>query len=335
MSSPTVRWGVLGAAHIARKAVIPAMQRAHNSTVQALASYSHERAQVFAQAFAIPTIYTDYADLLADPQIDAVYIPLPNHLHREWALRALHAGKHVLCEKPLAMNADEARDIVTVAHATGMLLMEAFMYRFHPRNRRIKELVDQGTLGDLRLIHAAFCFALDRPPDNYRLQAEMGGGALLDVGCYGVNVARWMCGAEPEAVQASAVYGPGGIDLTTVGMLRFPGDRIAVVESSFVTALQQTYTLAGTAAAIEVLHNAFVPGEDAARFRRRAATEAEGTVETIPGTDQYRHMVEHFAGAVLGRHALAFAPEDSIATMSVLDALARAARTGTTQHLTR
>jgi len=322
-----LRWGVLGSAQIARVCVLPALTRSRNGKVLALASRSLERAQALAQEHAIPMAYGRYDELLQDPAVEAVYIPLPNHLHREWTLRAIRAGKHVLCEKPLALNAKEAQEMLEAARNAGVLLMEAFMYRFHPRSRRIKALVDQGAIGDPRLIRVAFCF---RHPDPtaIRFQPEMGGGALLDVGCYGVSVARWILGTEPEVVQAGAEYSPSGVDVTTVGLLRFPEGRLAVVEASFVTALQQTYTIVGTDGAIELPHDAFVPWEKDATFHLRGTDDEQGKLETIPGADEYQLMVEHFSDAALGRVRLEFSPEESLGNMRALDALARAARAG-------
>jgi predicted dehydrogenase len=262
---------------------------------------------------------------MADPAIEAVYIALPNHLHREWTLRALEAGKHVLCEKPLALNAGEAQEMVRAARSRGLCLMEAFMYRFHPRSRRIKALIKEGAIGEPRLIRASFCFRHPDPAD-IRFRREMGGGALLDVGCYGVSLSRWILGAEPVSVQAVSEIGPSGVDLTTVGILRFPEGRIGVVEACFTSALQQTFSIMGTEGAIELPHDAFIPWEKDALFRLRGVDEEEGKVEVIPGVDEYQLMVEHFADAVLGNASLDFPPEESIQNMLVLDALAQAAR---------
>jgi predicted dehydrogenase len=335
-SDPAARrltWGILGTAQIARVCVIPAILHSRNGTAHALASRSLPRAQALAQEHAIPTTYGEYQQLIDDPRVDAVYIPLPNHLHREWTLRALRAGKHVLCEKPLALNAAEAQEMATVATETGQILMEAFMYRFHPRSRRVKELVDSGAIGDPRLVRAAFCFDHQDPTD-IRFKPEMGGGALMDVGCYGVSLARWMLGLEPESVQASAEYSPSGVDVQMIGLLRFPGGRLASVEASFTTALQQTYTIVGTQGAIELPHDAYIPWGKDATFRLRATRDEEGQVETVPGADEYQLMVEHFADAALGRAPLEFPPEESVANMRVLDALAQAAREGEARSVT-
>jgi xylose dehydrogenase (NAD/NADP) len=322
-----INWGVLGSATIARVCVIPAIQKAANGRLVALASRSPDTAGHLAAEFMIPRAYNSYDELLADPEIDAVYIPLPNHLHLPWTLKALQAGKHVLCEKPLALNAVEARQMAEAATQAGRLLMEAIMYRFHPRSQAIKALVSSGTLGEPRLLHAAFTFTLaDDGPHNSRLWPEMGGGALLDVGCYGVSVARWLFDKEPTQVQAQSFYGPTDVDLTTVGMLQFEGGGFATIEASFRSALQQTFSLVGSQGAVELPHNAFIPWEEAAGYYRRGIEDDMPTVVAVPGADEYQLMVEHFAGALVGEHPPAVTLEDSIRNMAVLDALAHAAR---------
>jgi predicted dehydrogenase len=332
-----IKWGVLGNANIARLCVIPAIQKSTNSTVHALATRSPDAAGQLAAENKIPHVYDSYDKLLSDPEIQIVYIPLPNHLHHPWTLKTLKAGKHVLCEKPLACNADQARQMVDTARQSGLMLMEAFMYRFHPRSQRIKEMVDGGTIGIPRLLRSAFCYHMDERSlsagEGARLKPEMGGGALLDVGCYGVSVARWLFGTEPSQVQGQAIYHPGGVDIHFVGSLRFADKGLATLEASFISALQQTFAVVGSTAAIELPHNAFIPWEEDAAFVVRATDQAQGTEHVIPGADEYRLMVEHFAEAVLGRAPLACAPDDSILNMKVIDALAQAAQSGGTIDL--
>lgn len=332
-----VKWGVLGNATIARRCVMPAINKSANGTLHALATSTPEQAGKVASENHIAHIYDSYDVLLMDPEIDAVYIPLPNHLHRPWALKALNAGKHVLCEKPLACNAKEAREMVSAAKDSGLLLMEAFMYRFHPRSRRIKQMVAEGRIGTPCLVRSAFCFRMREKDwidmNNIRLKPEMGGGALLDVGCYSVSVARWLLGAEPTQVQAQAVYHSGGADVHVVGSLRFPDSGLATFEASFVSVLQQTFTVVGREGAIELPHNAFIPWEKDAVFMLRRDDEETGQKYVIPGADEYQLMVEHFADAVLSKSELAYAAEESVRNMLVLDALAQAARTGKTVKL--
>jgi predicted dehydrogenase len=329
-----LKWGVLGNANIARVCVIPAIQKCANSMVHALATQSPDAAGQVAADNKIPHIYDSYDKMLADPEIQVVYIPLPNHLHHPWTLKALKAGKHVMCEKPLACDAQQAQEMVDTARESGLLLMEAFMYRFHPRSKRIKEMVADGSIGTPCLVRSAFCFHMDdkllSAGEGARLQPGMGGGALLDVGCYSVSVARWLFGQEPTQVQGQAVYHPGGVDEHFVGALRFRDKGLATLEASFISALQQTFTVVGSAAAIELPHNAFIPWEKDAEFVVRGKDEERGAEHVISGADEYQLMVEHFAEAVLGKTPLAYAPEDSVLNMRVLDALAEAAQTDRT-----
>ncbi len=340
-----IGWGVLGNSTIARVCVIPAMSASDNGRLRALGTRSGggiRPATDAAQAQTPPVghgferVYGRYEEVLEDPEVDAVYISLPNHLHHPWTLRALAAGKHVLCEKPLACSADQAREMAAAAMASGRLLMEALMYRFHPRSREIKALVDAGSLGVPRGVRAAFTFPMAeevlKAGNGPRLSPEMGGGALLDVGSYTVSVARWLLGAEPVSVQAQAVY-RHGVDVHIAGSLRFPTGALAGIEAGFVSALQQTYSVTGTMGAVELPHDAFVPWEREALYTRRDRDAEAGEVHRVPGADEYRLMVEHFARAVRGEGELDVLPEDSIRNMSVLDALALAAREERTVHL--
>ena len=327
----------MGNATIARVCVIPAIQKSSNGSVHALATRSPARAQAVATDNQIDEIYNSYDDLLDDPAIDVIYIALPNHLHHPWTIKALRAGKHVLCEKPLACSAKEAIEMASAAENCGRYLMEAFMYRFHPRSRRIKQLVAEGRIGAPCLVRSAFCFKMDEKDrasnKNARLKPEMGGGALLDVGCYSVSVARWFLGAEPTQVQAQAVYHPGGVDMHIVGTLGFADFALATFEASFISALQQTYSIAGADGVIELPHNAFVPWENDAAFMLRGQDEEEGQQHVIAGADEYQLMVEHFADVILGNTDIMYPLVDSIENMRVLDALAQAARTGETVKL--
>ncbi len=324
-----VRWGVLGTAQIAKICVIPAILKSENGVLQAIASRTLVKAQALVEKHRQGVAYEGYAALLEDPEIDAVYIPLPNQLHKEWTIKALGAGKHVLVEKPFAMNAREAEAMAEAAQRYGRLLMEAFMYRFHPRSQRIKQLVDEGALGRISLIRSAFTFPVKRDGSNERLfLPEMGGGSLWDVGCYGVSVARWLLGEEPTTVSAQADYSESGVDINFVGTLRFVSGALAVVESSFTTALQQTFSVTGESGAIELPHDAFIPWEKDATFTLRGANDEHGQIVTVPGADEYQLMIEHFANAVQGHVQLAISPGGSVNQMRILDALARAARSG-------
>jgi predicted dehydrogenase len=329
-----IHWGVLGNANIARVCVIPAIQKSHNGRVHALATRSPDGAKAVLTKNRIPHVYAGYDALLDDPAIDAVYIPLPNHLHHPWTLKALQAGKHVLCEKPMACNAREAEEMAEAAEKSGRLLMEALMYRFHPRSRRIRQMVADGMIGQTRLIRSAFCYAMAEDQlssaSNARMRSDMGGGALLDVGCYCVSLARWIMGSEPTHVQAQAVHHSSDVDVHMLASLRFPDNGLAGLEASFISALQQTYTIVGSEGALELPHDAFIPWGKDTVFTLRLKDQETGRQFITAGADEYRLMVEHFADAIAGQCHPSYSPHESVANMKTLDALAAAARNGTT-----
>ncbi len=287
---------MLGAAWIAGLAVIPAIEASRNGRLVSIASRDLARARELAERHSIAKVAASYDAVLEDPEVDAVYIPLVNSLHREWTLRALSAGKHVLCEKPLAMNASEAEDMAGAAQRSGRHLMEAFMYRFHPRTRRFVESVR-----DPLYVQARFGFTLDKPA-NYRMQSALGGGALLDVGCYTVSAARWILG-EPSTVHAYATF-RGDVDITTSALLEFAGGQTAAVWSSFESAEGQELTVVSS----EAVHRLEMP------FSSR---------EDI---DQFQLMVESFGDSVIDDRPVAISLSESIANMRVLDRIREAAQ---------
>jgi predicted dehydrogenase len=227
--------------------------------------------------------------------------------------------------------------MVEAAHRVKLLLMESWSYRFHPRSRLIKKMIGDGVIGSPSLLRIAFCFHLDQlglsGDTAFRLNPDKGGGALLDVGCYGVSLARWLLGLDPTVVQAQSVYHPSGVDLHTVGSLRFPGDMLATIEASFITALQQTFTIVGSDGVIELPHDAFIPWKKDACFTVRGRRDETGIQHHCAGADAYQLMVEHFSDAVMGRLPLAYPSTESVSNMQTLDALARAAKTGSTVRL--
>jgi predicted dehydrogenase len=280
---------VLGASDIARKAVLPAIVASKNSRLVAIASRDQQRARRMAETFPGTQAADSYDALLANRGIEAVYIPLTNRDHKPWTLRALAAGKHVLCEKPLAMNAAEAMEMAAAAERSGKHVMEAFMYRFNPRTKRFVE-----ALVDPLYVHAAFGFFL-RGEANFRFQAELGGGALLDVGCYVVSVSRWILG-EPTQVFARSRR-DHGVDMTTSALLQFAGGQTAAVWGSFEAAEEQNLTVVARDG-VQRLEQPFTLREEA---------------------DPYRLMVESFADSILHDQPVAIPITESIANMKVLD----------------
>lgn len=318
----TLRWGVLGAANIARKQVIPAIQASNNGRVVGIASRDKARAEQLAQEASIGHVFDDYAALLASDEIDAVYIPLPNSEHRAWTIAAAEAGKHILCEKPLALTASEAEEMVAAAERAGVTLAEAFMYRHHPVVHTVLEMLHQGVIGELRLVRSTFTFNVSNRAD-IRLSAPLGGGALMDVGCYGVNVARLMAGAEPVAGCGIADYGASGVDESFVGALRFAVDGraavVAEIDVSIRAAGGTSYELIGTQGKL-VVRQGFKPD---ANEEGEIQLHQHGDVSRIftDAVDQYRLMVEEFGKSVLLGRPLAFPARDAVANMRVLDML--------------
>jgi predicted dehydrogenase len=317
-----LRWGVLGVANIAERAVIPAIQAASNGRLTAIASRTVARARDAAARLGIRA-HGSYGALLEDPEVNAVYIPLPNSLHREWTVRCADAGKHVLCEKPLATTVADAEAMIAACRRRGVVLVEAFMYRFHPRTVRVARLVADGAVGDVRLVRASFTFAL-RSRDNIRLRADLGGGSLYDVGCYAVNVSRLMLG-EPLAACAFAHTGPSDVDEVLGGILRFDGGRIAVIDCGLTVSRRQEYEIAGTNGRL-VVPLGFLPG--AADTDITVVKGADTSVITVPGVDQYRLMVEQFGDVILEGKPPLLPPEDAVANLRVIEALLRSLQTG-------
>ncbi|GIH07816.1 oxidoreductase [Rhizocola hellebori] len=292
MNGANVRWGVLSTAAIAIEHVIPAIGKAAGCEVVAIASRTTERAEAVAAGLGIPRAYGSYAELLSDPQVDCVYIGLPNSMHVEWAVRAAEAGKAVLCDKPMALNAGETGRIVDAARAQGVLLTEGFMYRYHQQFRWLRGLLDDGVVGQVRTIRGAIGFVIG-PPPNIRLDPELGGGALLDVGCYPLDAMCLLFGAAPTAARAVAFH-DGGVDHTCAAVLTFPGERLGVMDGTFrLPWLQAPLEVAGDDAVVR-LEDAFNPGQKPCRA---TVLRAGKPVETIdfPGMDMFQAMVESFS----------------------------------------
>ena len=322
-----IRWGILSTANIAVKRFIPGAQASRNGVVAAIASRDGARASEVAARLGIARSYGSYEELLADPEIDAIYIALPNSLHAEWIVKAAAAGKPVLCEKPLASTSAEAAAAIERCASLGVPLMEAFMYRFHPQHARVRALIDAGAIGELRAVRTAFTFLLEPfPATNVRLNPDLVGGALMDVGCYCVNAARMLFGEEPAWAAAQWDFRPEfGVEVALAGVLGFSDHRMATFDCGFRATGQGYYLVAGTKGQIEAL-NAFVPQpEDVSILVTDAAGRRE---ERIPGVDQYRLEAEEFADALLERRPPRIPPSDTLGTLRAIEALHRSARAG-------
>ncbi len=321
-----VRWGVLGAARIARLKVIPALRQSAVCEVVALASRSLETARQAATAAGIPRAYGSYEELLADPEVDVVYNPLPNHLHVPWSIRAVQAGKHVLCEKPVALSAAEARALLAARDRAGVLVQEAFMVRAHPQWIAVRDLVRGGRLGELRAIQAFFSYS-NRDPANVRNRPGMGGGGLLDIGCYPVNLSRFLFEEEPRRVLALMERDPDfGVDRLTSGLLDFGRGQCAFTCATQLAPYQRVHVL-GTTGRIEVEVPFNAPSDQPCRI----LLDVDGGPATLAfeACDQYTLQADLFSAAVREGRPAPVPLEDAVANMEVLDALLRSAATGT------
>jgi len=318
---PALRLGLLSTAGINR--MILAAARASDAVdVVAVASRDPHRAAAYAREHGLERPAASYDELLADPEVDAVYVSLPNSLHVEWSVRALEAGKHVLCEKPLARTAVAAERAFDAAAASGRVLAEAFMYRHHPQTQAVASLVKEGAVGELRALHASFSFPL-ADPENVRLRPELEGGSLMDVGCYCVHGLRLHAG-EPERVTAQHVQGPSGVDLAFVATLRFRGDVLGTFRSSMALPRRQGLELVGSEAILVVEAPWRVDfGGDVLLLRKR-------TVERVPVpvADAYLLELEDFAAAAAGERAPLLGRADAVAQARALEALYAAAERG-------
>ncbi len=324
MENP-IRWGILSTANIALKRFIPGVFDSRNGIVAAIASRDLGRARESAGRLGIAKAYGSYEALLADPDIDAVYNPLPNSLHAEWTLKAAAAGKAVLCEKPLALSSSEARAMIDGCRGHGVALMEAFMYRFHPQHARVRTLLAEGAIGELRAVRAAFTFLLEPfPRHNVRLQQNLGGGALMDVGCYAVNAMRMLFGEEPRWASAQWDFRDEfDVEVSAAGVLGFSDRRMGTFDCGFRAAGPGSYTVVGTKGQIDVL-NAFVPGD--ADVSLLVTTGRERREECIVGVDQYRLEAEEFAAALLERRTPPIPVQDALGTLKTIEALRASAR---------
>jgi predicted dehydrogenase len=302
-------WGVLGAARINQQ-VLEGAALAEGTSVVAIAARDRDRAGAQARQFGIGTVHGSYDELLADPEVEAVYIPLPNQLHVDWSVRAVEAGKHVLCEKPLARTAAEARRAFAAAHAADRVLMEAFMWRHTPQTKRLRELLGEGVVGPLRVIRATFGFLLERDGD-IRLSRELEGGALMDVGCYCVSAARLAAG-EPVDVRAEQIIGGDGVDVRLAATMRFPDDVLAVIDCALDAPLGHRLSIAGERGEL-VLDDPF--------HARNPGIRHDGQLIEVPYVNPYAAQFENASAAVRGEAEPLLGEDDAVGQAAVIEAL--------------
>jgi len=325
-----LRWGVLSTAAIGLKKVIPAMQQGQLTTVTAIASRDYAKAKEAAAALGIATAYGSYEDLLADPNIDAIYNPLPNHMHVPWTIKAAEAGKHVLCEKPISLTVAEAETLLEVRARTGVKIGEAFMVVTHPQWLRLRELLREGRIGPLRSVAGFFSYYNDNP-GNIRNQVDAGGGALMDIGCYMVLGARWGFGQEPTRVVASIDRDPKmKTDRLSSAVMEFEGGQ-AIFTCSTQLAPYQRLQFLGTKGRIEIEVPVNAPNDRPAWILIDTGSDLFGggiTTETFPVCDQYTIQGDAFSRAVLEGGEVPVPIEDAIKNMAVLEALFRSGNSG-------
>lgn len=326
-----VKWGVLSTARIGWEKVIPAMQKGERTSVEALASRDEARGREVAGRLGIPRVHGSYEALLADPDIEAIYNPLPNHLHVPLSIAALEAGKHVLCEKPIGLTTAEAQMLAEASRRTGKLVAEAFMVRHHPQWLRAREIAQGGRLGAVRAIQTVFSYFND-DPGNIRNKADIGGGGLYDIGCYAITTARYIFAAEPTRVIALFDRDPAmGTDRLTSGLAEFPGGRQLAFTCATQLTLHQRVQILGTKGRLEVLVPFNAPAGGAAKLLIDDGRDLAGggqTIEDIAPCDQYTLQGDAFSRAVLGEARLVYGPEDAIANMRIIDAFFRSGETG-------
>lgn len=329
--SSKISWGVLSTAKIGVEKVLPAMQKGDRSRIDAIASRDMALAKDWASKLGIPKAYGSYEDLLADPAIQAIYNPLPNHLHVPWTIAAMEAGKHVLCEKPIALDATQASLLVEARERTGKIVAEAFMVRHNPQWIKAHEIAHSGRIGDVRAIQTFFSYFLI-DPSNVRNQADIGGGSLFDIGCYAINTARYIFASEPERVVSTIERDPVmKTDRLTSALIEFPNSRHLTFTVSTQLSPHQRVTIVGTKGRIEVL----IPFNAPNNLPNRIVVDdgrdlLGGGAETIdmPVDDQYRLQGDAFSRAVAGEEDLRDPIEDAVQNMRVIDACFRSASTG-------
>lgn len=316
LTNQKVRWGIMSTANIGQRSTIPGIRESERNEVLAVASRSLEKAEEFAKNLGIPKAYGSYEELLNDLEIDAVYIPLPNHLHKEWTIKAAEAGKHVLCEKPIALDAEEAQEMVEACEKAGVILAEAYMYRHQSRYEDIKQRIADGEIGDIRGIHGVFTFNGAGDKGNIRFKREWGGGSIYDVGCYPISAARLILDEEPVAVTSHAFFSPehGNVDMMASGLMEFPNGVALTFDCAMWAAGRNELEILGTEGRI-ILDAAFL-GDQSYKIIKHGREEIIEEENINP----YKLQADHFAESVLDGKPPKFSYEDIVNNMRAVHA---------------
>ncbi|MDF2790340.1 MAG: gfo/Idh/MocA family oxidoreductase [Neobacillus sp.] len=321
-----IRWGIIGCAGIAKHSVIPGIQKSETGEVAAIASRGLDKAKQTAEELTIPTAYGSYEELLADPTIEAVYIPLPNHMHKEWVIRAAEAGKHVLCEKPLALTAQEAQEMAAACEKAGVVFAEAFMYRYHPRYSVIHDIIRSGEIGEIRGIHGTFTFNNAKDKNNIRYKQDWGGGSLYDVGVYPISAARMLLNEEPQAATVHALLSEEHdyVDMMASGILEFNKGVALTFDCGMWATFRNTLEVLGTDGRIEV-PSAYVVNQDE-RDNFFVHTKDGCREVEVPRLNQYALQADAIGRSIRNGEPLPFPASDAVLNMKVLDACLTSAR---------
>lgn len=320
-----VNWGIISTAQIAQTELIPAFQRSDQAQVHAVASLSGKAKEVAAQ-FGIPNAYNSYEELFEDPLVEAVYIPLPNHLHKEWVIKAARHGKHILCEKPAALNARDMAEMKKACEDNNVVFMEAFMYFFHPQHDRVREIINSGEIGDIKLVKSSFSFLLMDKEVNIRMNHLTGGGVLYDLGCYGIHSLRNILGNEPTSVHVHAkVDDQYSVETDTITILEFPHGVTGLIDSSFSTTFRDEYEVVGTKGRITVPH-AYRPDMNGGKGLVLVETNEAMREETMV-EDQYKAQVDHVSQAIREGITVKNCPKNSLQNAKVIEACVQSIQT--------
>ncbi len=314
-----IRWGILGYARIAKNEAIPAIQESESSMLYAVASRSDEKLDEAMKLFTPCLLYKSYEELIEDEDIDAIYIPLPNSMHKEWAIKAMEKGKHVLCEKPLAMNEEEVRELMDVSKKTGMILMEAVMYRYTHRTRMVNEIIDSGVLGDIRHVDSSFRFFLDRE-NTIKMKPELGGGALYDVGCYPVNFITMVMKDEPLEIKAFAKFDKG-VDVQVSGIFKYEDGRTASLHSGFNTFGKNYSEIIGSKGRLEV-PDTFLDSDGVLTLYTNDGDEER----EVPWCHRYTLEFNDFSEAIQENRQPMYSLEESLLNSRILERLHKVIR---------
>jgi D-xylose 1-dehydrogenase (NADP+, D-xylono-1,5-lactone-forming) len=321
-----VRWGVLSTAKIAQREVIPAIQRAENAEVAGIASSSGKAAEVAAK-FKIPKSYLEYEEMLQDPEIDAIYIPLPNHLHKKWTIEAAKHGKHILCEKPASLSGEETREMVDFCREKNVKFMEGFMYQFHPQHDRVREIIAAGEIGEVKFMRASFSFFLALREGNIKTDPNKGGGSIYDVGCYGIHAIRNVLKSEPTEIQVHGEMDPEyQVDTSAFGYMKLQNGVTAYFDCSFDMTFRAEYEVIGTKGLIKV-PRAFRPDNHGGEGLIIVQSDGAAREEKISG-DIYKLEVEHISQVILEDKEPSYSGENAIQNMRVIHACYESLKSG-------